>query len=126
MLFFFSIAMTSSTNNSQTSLVLTCQTSPPRISVSTPIPLVTIMGTTPISSIYSHLAFSVSNIRNFVSEAITHNNYILWKELIIPFIRSKGVFGATISSKILQFIIQPGKSLTINRWVYTDESFRLV
>ncbi|GKV40300.1 hypothetical protein SLEP1_g47962 [Rubroshorea leprosula] len=95
------------------------------------------------SSFFSHPVFTVSNIKTFVPETLTHDNYIIWKELMIPVFKSKGVYGhidgtdlcpppshpnhaawvqidyqilswihATISTDILQMIIQPGKTLS--------------
>ncbi|GLT62116.1 hypothetical protein SLA2020_347760 [Shorea laevis] len=97
--------------------------------------------TTP--SIFSHPVFTVSNIKTFVPETLTHENYAIWKELMIPVFKSKGVYGhidgtdpcppstspnfeawmqidfqilswihATISTEVLQMIIQPGKTLS--------------
>ncbi|GLT33976.1 hypothetical protein SLA2020_085260 [Shorea laevis] len=96
-----------------------------------------------MSSIFSHPGFSVSNIKNYVTETLNHSNYMIWRELMIPVLKSKGVYGhidgshpcppstnpnyehwmqidyqvlswiqATISTNVLQLIIQPGKSLT--------------
>ncbi|GLT28636.1 hypothetical protein SLA2020_035520 [Shorea laevis] len=133
----------SSSDVSSTSPIIITQTSPSSVSTLTPVLPISTMAATSLSFIYSYPVFLVSNIRNFVSKILNHHNYILWKELMIPFIRSKGVFAhldgsdpcppitdpnfeqwqqidyqiltwiqATISSEILQFIIQPGRSLT--------------
>ncbi|GKV04805.1 hypothetical protein SLEP1_g16912 [Rubroshorea leprosula] len=48
---------------------------------------------TSTSTIISHPVFSISNIKHFVPETLTHENYLLWKELIIPVLHSKGVYG---------------------------------
>ncbi|GKV28897.1 hypothetical protein SLEP1_g37885 [Rubroshorea leprosula] len=95
------------------------------------------------SSFFSHPMFTISNIKTFIPETLTHDNYIIWKELMIPVFKSKGVYGhidgtdlcpppfhpnhdawvqidyqilswihATISTNILQMIIQPGKTLS--------------
>ncbi|GKV44212.1 hypothetical protein SLEP1_g51411 [Rubroshorea leprosula] len=94
------------------------------------------------SSISPHPVFTISNIKNFVSETLNHDNFVIWRELMIPVFKSKGVYGhidgsdpcpmpgsrefadwtqidyqilswiqATISSEVLQMIIQPGRSL---------------
>ncbi|GKV19435.1 hypothetical protein SLEP1_g29696 [Rubroshorea leprosula] len=49
--------------------------------------------TTLASSVFSHLVFSVTNIRNYVAETLDHTNFFVWKELMIPILKSKGVYG---------------------------------
>ncbi|GKV12842.1 hypothetical protein SLEP1_g23936 [Rubroshorea leprosula] len=46
-----------------------------------------------IPSIFSHPVFTVSNIKTFVPETLTHENYAIWKELMFPVFKSKGVYG---------------------------------
>ncbi|GKV42570.1 hypothetical protein SLEP1_g49953 [Rubroshorea leprosula] len=96
-----------------------------------------------VSPVFSHPVFTISNIKNLVPETLNHQNFTLWRELMIPVFNSKGVFGhidgtdpcplpgdlmfeawtqidyqilswiqATISSEVLQMIIQPRKSLS--------------
>ncbi|GKU87922.1 hypothetical protein SLEP1_g2249 [Rubroshorea leprosula] len=49
--------------------------------------------TTLASSVFSHPVFSVTNIRNYVAETLDHTNFFVWKELMIPVLKSKGVYG---------------------------------
>ncbi|GKV17723.1 hypothetical protein SLEP1_g28190 [Rubroshorea leprosula] len=58
---------------------------------SSPMPISTPF-TSIASLIFSHPVFSV-NIKNFVPEILTHENYVIWKDLMIPVFKSKGVYG---------------------------------
>ncbi|GKV38622.1 hypothetical protein SLEP1_g46511 [Rubroshorea leprosula] len=49
--------------------------------------------TTLASSVFSHPVFFVTNIRNYVVETLDHTNFCVWKELMIPVLKSKGVYG---------------------------------
>ncbi|GKV37563.1 hypothetical protein SLEP1_g45582 [Rubroshorea leprosula] len=41
---------------------------------------------------FSHLVFTVSNIKNFVSKTLNHHNFIVWRELMVPVLKSKAVY----------------------------------
>ncbi|GKV09943.1 hypothetical protein SLEP1_g21378 [Rubroshorea leprosula] len=71
-------------------------TTTPMISSESTLPIIPVLN--PVipntnSSIFTHPVFSVSNIKHLVPETLTHQNFMLWKELMIPVLRSKGVYG---------------------------------
>ncbi|GKV49332.1 hypothetical protein SLEP1_g56087 [Rubroshorea leprosula] len=71
-------------------------TTTPVISSESTLPIIPVLN--PVipntnSSIFTHPVFSVSNIKHLVLETLTHQNFMLWKELMIPVLRSKGVYG---------------------------------
>ncbi|GKV50619.1 hypothetical protein SLEP1_g57319 [Rubroshorea leprosula] len=70
--------------------------SSPVVSVTPSIPIPptsSSLPTTLASSVFSHPVFSVTNIRNYVAETLDHTNFFVWKELMIPVLQSKGVYG---------------------------------
>ncbi|GKV47423.1 hypothetical protein SLEP1_g54327 [Rubroshorea leprosula] len=68
------------------------------------------------STIFSHVVFSISNNKHFVPETLTHENYLLWKELIIPILRSKSVYGHIDGSKPCP----PSIDLAYEEWQQID------
>ncbi|GKV48803.1 hypothetical protein SLEP1_g55595 [Rubroshorea leprosula] len=71
-------------------------TTTPVISSESTLPIIPVLN--PVipntnSSIFTHPVFSASNIKHLVPKTLTHQNFMLWKELMIPVLRSKGVYG---------------------------------